>query len=202
MRKIFFLMFVFFIFDIQGDEITEGRFVERDSDYFILNLPYEIGDDVKYIFHENTQLAIDIIEIKVDGETLSVVDEFDPGEASYYFHIREVIEGQMEYFIGMRWYPSNPFRFLSGLRCYDGRGMIYTDLGPNCFSVSDRTNTYEILRGMEILEIRYRIVLPYPTLNIDNLRDLEYEDKRFTEEYRIIVRLTDVFSAPIKRRVQ
>jgi hypothetical protein len=202
MRKIFFLMFVFFIFDIQGDEITEGRFVERDSDYFILNLPYEIGDDVKYIFHENTPLAIDIIEIKVDGETLSVVDEFDPGEADYYFHICEVIEGQTEYFIGMRWYPSNPFSFLSGLRWYDGRGMIYTDLGPNCFSVSDRTNTYEILRGMEILEIRYRIVLPYPTLNIDNLRDREYENKRFTEEYRIIVRLTDVFSAPIKRRVQ
>ena len=111
MRKIFFLIFAFFAFEIQGDEIIRGEFIKIYDNYYILHLPYEVGNDVEYVFVEDTALAIDIIEMRADGVILSSVFNYANDYKRNYFDIRETVEGMNEYFISMAWrlwYP-RPF---------------------------------------------------------------------------------------------
>ena len=171
------------------DEIIKGEIIRLSSGNTLkLNLPYEIEDDVKFIFNENTPLAIDIIEMRADGETLSIVDGFDPGEAyGRGFSIRGIVKGKREYLISMYWWGTRYPAF----RWYDGRGIIGAKKSNG---YNTHANTYELSPGMNVLEIRYRIVIPYPTLDIYNLIDEEYEYKRLTKEYKMIVDLKDVFS--------
>jgi hypothetical protein len=47
---------------------------------------------------------------------------------------------------------------------------------------------------MKVLEIKYRIILPYPCLSIENLYDINYEHKRYTEEYILRVDLSNIWT--------
>jgi hypothetical protein len=171
------------------DEIIKGEFERlRNGDLLELKLPYEIEDDVQFVFHGNIPLAIDIIEMRVDGETLSIVDDFDPGSGwDHYYNITGIGEEKREYFISMVWRWNN--RHMA-FRWYDGRGIIRAEKSNGYKTYA---NTYELSPGMNVFEIRYRIVIPYPTVDIYNLIDQKYEYKRFTKEYRMIVDLTNVF---------
>ena len=187
--KLSFLLIIFFVSTTHGNEFIIGGFISHADDHFILRLPYIVGDNIEYIFEEDTPYAIDIIEILADGQMLAFV--FDPMSVSSfsrsYFRISKTTEDTREYYISMYWYVeylSNISR--DAFQWNDGRSIYFINGVP-------ATNTYEIRRGMEFLEITYRIMLPYPTLTIQNLRDPNYENKIFTEEYRMIVDIRHIF---------
>jgi hypothetical protein len=172
------------------EEVITGKFVKKKDERFLfLDLPYEIGDDVNFIFDKDTPYAIDIIEMYADGKKLSFIDDIRPLEARSYYNIEEVTENKKKYFISMLW-----DLLYSGevLRWNDGRGLIFSKLSPNESSIG--TFSYEISREMKVLEITYRIVLPYPQLSIENLYDKNYKYKKYTEVYKMTVDISNVFS--------
>jgi len=173
---------------IHESDITGGEFVKtKNGRSFILHLPYEIGNDIAFIFVEDTPYAIDIIEMRADGEKLLFVDDIRQLETRSYYNIKEVIKDRKKYFIFMQWDQySNDI-----LRWNDGRGLVFNITGHNENSVD--TFSYEISREMKMLEITYRIVLPYPKLSIENLYDKDYKHKKYTDEYKMIVDLSNIF---------
>jgi len=140
--------------------MLEGKFIKSNSGRsYILNLPYEVEDDVRFVFDKNTLYAIDILQILVDGRTLSITDRGSLIEPQDYFFIHEVTEGQKEYFISMSWRKS-------------GEDILrWTDTGGPDLTKVNQSLAYEISKEMKILDITYRIILPYPSLTINNLFD-------------------------------
>lgn len=176
------------------ENVVIGEFVKEDSQLFILNLSYKIRDDVEFVFDEDTPYAIDIIEIYADGNKLSLLNEdwvFRTARSSFRKH--KVTKNKKDYHMSMYWH----FYYSNNMLCWnDGRGVIFETISgiiPNQDVTSRITNTYAISREMKQLEIKYRIVLPYPSLTIDNLYDLNYEHKIFTEEYSVTVDIGNVF---------
>jgi hypothetical protein len=194
MRKIFLIIFALSVSSVQGIETIEGYFVRKREDLFIINLPYKVEDNIAYVFDEDTPYAIDIIELRADGEKLQYNNDFEAGSfnSRRYFHTKGTEKGKREYFIIMDWYAVYPFPSMA-LQWNDGRYLMFNNRIP-------QENTYVVTNGMKILEITYRIVLPYPLLTIDNLYDLNYEHKIFTEEYHMIVKLNDIF--PILKEIK
>lgn len=204
-KNIFFLIFIFLffsIYEIKGEIIIEalnmpenasntGEFIrinERSLD-FILNLPYEVGEDIKYVFDGFTPYALDIIEIRADGEKLPFVFYAGIGDTIRDYDIRETIKGKKEYFITMYWYLDDTGEQI--LRWDDSRGFRAKQIEPGLFLAY--THCYEISMGMKVLDITYRVVLPYPSLTIDNLSDVKYENKIYTEVYTITIDISNLF---------
>jgi hypothetical protein len=183
----YFLFLTFFLTYAEENAFIEGVFFKRGS-FFILNLPYEIDNNDLFVFDEDTPYAIDIIKIYADGEELSFIEDIRDVQPRTYYRVHEIITGRRNYFISMYWMP-----WYSGevLRWNDGRGIFFTQLTPTRLLIN--IFSYEISRGMNVLEITYRIVLPYPSLSIENLSDKSYENKRYTREYRIRVDISNVF---------
>ena len=184
---LFFLIFNIILFlHAQEDKTVRGEFI-RSGNRFILNLPYEIGDEVRTVFDEDTPLAIDIIEICADGKPLSSIEDFDAPLGRTSFIVNGITRGKNEYYISMFW----RLRY-SGevLHWNDGRGIIFVEVAPNLYA--HKTNTYEISREMKVLEIRYRILLPYPSLTNDELYNQTYTIN-FSEGKKMIVDISEVF---------
>jgi len=205
-RNVYFFIILFFIlnvYDVEGEITIKsstppenasdiGVFIKYDEwgDY-ILNLPYEVGDDVEYIFDEDTPYAIDIIEIKADGEKLSfILDLSALPYARRYVNVKEIVEGKKKYFMTMYWFPE--YIGEQALRWNDGLGLFFVE-GTEAGYIAPWTNSYQISEGMKTLEITYRIMLPYPSLSIKNIRDKNYEDKIYTKEYTITVDISKLF---------
>jgi hypothetical protein len=177
-----------------------GEFIKWDEwgAEFVLNLPYEIGEDVEYVFDKDTPYAIDIIEIRADGEKLSFALELlAPPYSRNYARVKRTIEGKREYYMSMDW--TFGWVTIEGRRGWvkalfwnDGTGFMFKETEPD-YGVP-WTNSYQISDGMEILEITYRIILPYPSLTLNNLRDRNYENKIYTEEYTITIDISNLFT--------
>jgi hypothetical protein len=196
MKNLYILTFFIFFFSnviyAQSSELLRGGFVRR-SNYFILNLPYEINDNVEYIFDEDTPYAIDIIEIWADSKKLSFIDDYGAPECRNTFRIYEVIDSKKQYFVSMIWRSENS----DYLRWNDGRGIIFTEIQPNLFS--HKTNSYEVHKDTKILKIKYRILLPYSSLKLDDLNNKTYPEN-FSKEKEIIVYVSKFFLTA-KRKV-
>jgi hypothetical protein len=183
---LFFLIFnIMFFIHAQGEKIVMGEFI-RSGNRFILNLPYEIGDEVRTVFDEDTPLAIDIIEICADGKPLSFIEDFGTPLGRTSFSVNGITRGKNEYYISMFWRS----HLGEALRWNDGRGIIFVEIAPNLFA--HKTNTYEISQGMKVLEIRYRILLPYPSLTDDELYNQTYTGN-FSAERKMIVDIGKIF---------
>ena len=192
-HKIFFVNFIFLIFsEIHGYEIYKGEFQKYYEGFYILNLPYYIDDNVKYIFEEDTPFAIDIIEILVDDAILPTNFRFEFGSlySRRSFKIQETTEGINKYYISMCWYMVHPLPG-EAIFWHDRRGLLKKEIAPGEFIID--LNMYLITQDIKNLEITYRIVLPYPSVTIDNLADLNYNSKLFSNEYKISVDICNFF---------
>ena len=187
----YFILFVscnLFLFNnkILGNEIMHVEYSFRNN-YFILNLPYEVENDIEIIFAEDTPLATEIMEIWADGVKLSFINDTNVPLGRTYYDIRRKEINKNRYFISMYWrIHQNGI-----LRWNDGRGIIFNEIAPGMFS--HMTNTYEINQYIENLVILYRIVIPYPTLSINNLYDIKYNNKIYSKNYRIEANLFSIF---------
>jgi hypothetical protein len=168
----------------QGYKTVTGEFI-KDDNYFILELPYEVGDEVKAVFDEDTPLAVDIIEMRADGKRLSFIEDFGVPLSQTGFGAHVTTGGKKEYYIKMFWRPSS-----RGFAWNDGRGIIGVKVAPNL--LAHKTNSYEISPGMKTLEIRYRILLPHPFLTNDELYNQPFRGNS-SEERRMIVDVSKVF---------
>ena len=93
----------------------------------------------------------------------------------------------------MYWDPLNSV-YSGKILCWnDGRGLLGSHINPNYISGGIFTNTYEISQDMNELEIRYRILLPYQSITINDLFYKTYNEN-FSKEYRIVVDLSNVFT--------
>ena len=190
-NRTFFLIFLSCVFvNIQGSDAIEGEMLKRGEGFFVLKLSYLIENNVEHIFDEDNQYIIYIVDMRANGVKLNYVLELSalPSFPQYY-SIHETTEGRVDYYVYMHWTVADGYFFSRDVfQWWDGRGRIFFEEG-----YEPHTYTYEIRRGMEFLEITYRIMLPYPTLTIQNLRDPNYENKIFTEEYRMIVDIRHIF---------
>ena len=183
------LIFVFFfnvIINLWCNEYFTGYFIQSGQ-YFLLDLPYLIDNSTEYIFDNDTPLAIEIIDIRADGEKLFFIDDIRNISARTYFNINKRNFSGLHY-ITMYW-----IQWYSGevIRWNDGRGVIFEETSPNTYILS--TNTFEITKNMEIIEITYRIVIPNISITINDLIDRNYNVLEFTDIYHILVRLEGIF---------
>jgi len=184
---IIFLICFSFIINAQGNEIMKGEFI-KDGDNFAIKLPYKIGNHIKYVFVEWTTYAIDIIDIRADGIKLSFFHDPSVPNGLPFFRTQKTIKGKDTYFQYMVW---KPVFYNKVLTWNDGRGLIFTEIAP--YTSTTSTNSYKILRDMNILEIRYRILLPYPSLTLDDIYEKTYIGN-FTKEYTIFVDLSTLWT--------
>ena len=170
----------------QENRNIESTFLKVQN-YYILNLPYEIENNVEYVFDADTPLAIDIIKIQADDKILFFTEDIREINTRTYFNTNKTKKGEKYYFISMLWKP-----WYSGevLRWNDGRGIIFSEIKPNIFKMT--TNTYEISRGMNTLKITYRILLPYSSLSINELLNKNYVNN-FSKLYNIVVDISKIF---------
>jgi hypothetical protein len=179
-------------FDGQTVETVKGEFIKKGR-YYVLNLPYEIGDDIEYVFDEDTPDAIDIIGIWADSfNKLPLISTpVSAGLGRTYFNIRETTE-EKKYHISMSWIIWDHITWGDYLFWSNGRGFRGFRLEGSTKVYEAVGNTYEIYRGMRQLEIRYRILLPYPSITIDDLFYKTYIEN-FSKEYKIIVDISNLF---------
>ena len=179
---------------LKDNKIIFGEFVNSGiSGKYILNLPYEIEDDVEFIFYDDTPLAIDIIEIYVDGEELLFSDNveiFRHSNMQTSLNILPIIKDKKEYIIQMQWYL-----YSNRLLCwYNGKGASSEKLNIFGFEVIyPITNAYTISNDKKQMVIRYRILFPYSTMTIDDLRNKTYKDN-FSKEKIMIVDTGNIFN--------
>ena len=124
---------------------------------FILRLPYQINKENTAVFKEDSPLALDIVEIRADGELLSFVDDIRHLRTRGYWQLAPVTPGQDIYYITMYWDKIVPYN-LQTIRWNDGKGLYFTRV-YKAFS-HPNTNSYEIERGSRDLEISYRVQIP------------------------------------------
>jgi hypothetical protein len=163
--------------------IREGEFKKIDG-FYILNLPYELEVTDELVFDEDTPYAIDIIEIRTNRRKIYATEYLSFVELRTSFRTHKI--EKTEHFITMFWILVEPGK----LYWDDGRWTIFVEIAPNNFVY--RKNAYLVSKRMKVLEIKYRIILPYPGLSIENLYDINYEHKRYTEEYTLRVDLSNI----------
>jgi hypothetical protein len=167
---------------MKGDMIKTGNFIRINDRLFILNLSYEIDDSVKFVFDEDTPFAIDVINIIADGKAISFTDDTNVFGARSYYNIQKVDVEKRHYYISMYWF----LRCSSELSWNDGRGIIFERISgilTDSDVVAPTTNTYAITNDIKLLEIKYRILLPYPGITIENLFFKDHDDMHYTNEY-------------------
>ncbi|MDR0322458.1 MAG: hypothetical protein LBI28_13240 [Treponema sp.] len=205
MKIKYLLLVLLFLFSCSSEnkkinevEIIQGEFFKVDDQLLILNLPYKIDKNIKLVFDEDTPYAIDIIEIYADAKKLSYSDYVYNGHRERsYFRINPVSDIKNEYYISMFWYAEYDPKYRDWLCWNDGRGLIYRGRQPNGLpdftEPAVKANTYELTKGMKHLVIRYRILLPYSSLTIDDLYNKTYENN-FSDERIMVVDISDVFN--------
>ena len=145
----------------------------------------------KFVFHEQTPFAIDFIEVLVDGRKQPPRNRWSSNHimgitSINNFGIREVTELQNKYFITMTWRRIGQ----EGIFWYDGGGPY------ELYQVNPRhSRGYYIPSKSKTLEITYRIILPYPSLTIENLFDKNYKDKKYSNVNKISINLEDFFNS-------
>lgn len=176
--KKYFLLIIIFLFNncVQTDSninIIEGEFYKLDNWSYVLNLPYEIDAADEFVFDEDTPYAIDIIEIYINGKKLSGTDNILAfGEQRASFSTHKVNKEKNEYFISMFWMSIES-------------GKLFWDDGRLYF--------YQISKQAKELKIKYKIVLPYTNITIENFHDKNYKHKRYTNDYVLRVDLRKVW---------
>jgi len=168
---------------IENGEVIKRQIIGNDGSWS-LNLPYEISDDIEYVFHKHTPLAIDFIEIFVDGKSFPFCTDFSKRagvyDATLRYRLSEAEEENNEYYISMNW------------RRIGLEGIYWEDY---TLGLSPHSRALYIPRKSKKLHITYRIILPYETLTPQNLFDKDYKDKKYTEELKICVNLEDFFKS-------
>jgi hypothetical protein len=183
-KNLYLYIFFFLSFFVNGqdNEIIEGKFKLADTsllnDEWVLELPYEIENNIEVVFQEDTAFAIDFIQIMADGEELDVSGTSGAlVKFKTYYKLKDVEKGKNNYYILMKWYRG-------------GESLRWSDHGGNPV----HSRSYEVLKSTKTLEIVYRIILPYTLLTFDNLFDKNYKEKMYTKEYRIrINNINEVF---------
>jgi len=172
------------IVNYEDDEIIKGQIVSENSSAWSIKLLYEINDEVEYVFTYWTYFAIDFIDITVDGNKLPVnfsytIALYNPSMDYRRYELYKV-EEKKQHFISMLWTRVG----IEGIYWED-----YT------MGASAHSRGYYIPRESKILHITYRIILPYPTMTVENLFDKTYKNKIYTKEYKMYVDLEELFNS-------
>jgi hypothetical protein len=166
----------------EDSETIKGKFIFAGGSWD-LYLPYEINNEVEYVFVEGTRFTIDFINITVDGKELPVSTDLSlrmlVNDPLVRYKLCKVKE-KKEYHISMLWSRKGT------------EGIYWEDF---TLGTSNHSRAYYIPRKSKRLHITYRIILPYPTLTPKNLFDKDYEHKVYTNEYKICVDLEELFSS-------
>jgi len=181
------LLFLFLPINLFSIDVYQNN-IFINNNFLIMNLPYEIDDTIVSLFDIDTPLAINIIAIYADGNALSYIIDTSVPERRYYYNLQRRNPNTNNYYISMFW------RFIgeSSLIWNDGRGIIFEEILPNLFL--QRTNSYEIPQNTNVLTIIYKITLPYDSLTINNLVDINYSNKLYTKKYIIEFDLYSFFN--------
>jgi len=177
MKYNYIILLVNFIFGsfLYAQHINEAEY-ERTNTMLNIRLPYHINSGINRVFHENTVLAINIIEIRVDEE--QIFPEFNVIDYMHTFSIkRKWINRNLNlYYMKMQWthtYYNNSNHFL----WCDGRSY----------------DTYIIREGSQRLFIRYRIIYPFCFPTVEKLRTNNIPRHAYSDEYSVIIDLTGMW---------
>lgn len=160
-------------------ENFEGEFYKKDW-FYILNLPYNINDDIEYVFDKSTPMAIDLIYLYADGRKVNRTDRrlifIDPHNN---FYIHKVNKENNENYISMFWISL----------ASDEKKMIWYD---------GIAHFYQVTRNVKTLKIKYRILLPHENITIEDLYLRNNENLKYSEEYIISVDLKKLWDSEAK----
>ena len=180
---------------VLNDDETGLYLTSNNSAPYYVQFDINTGELIgKFVFYERIHSAIDFIEILVDGRRQPFFNRkietniaFASSPNRNNFSIREITEQKNEYFItmhswsrigqeGIFWWegegPNEPFKS----KPWHSRGIY----------ISSKSKT---------LDITYRIILPYPSMTIENLYDKNYKYKNYSKVYKIRVNLEDFFNS-------
>jgi hypothetical protein len=148
---------------------------ERISGGFELRLPYQCGQNTT-IFSEDTELAIIILEMTVDGI--------------------EIFPERHNFLTEENWKIKVPMEIRNAGGRADTRymRMFWDFLGGGRSIWSDGpSGRYYIIPVCNRLFIRYKVVFPFRGVSIEKLEGLDIPEDAYSEEYFVSVDLTNVF---------
>lgn len=157
MRKnIIFLIYSLLVFQVLYAQykFTPARPIFVD-DFVVLDFPYLVDDGVKKIYESDTPLAVDILEVIVDGKKLSYTrDDTGGADPTAWIEVQDRIPNRSIYTVRTFWRVT----YNGHIIWNDGQGMLHKKIPPNYIEVY--TNSYEIYNGIQAVKVRYRIRLP------------------------------------------
>jgi hypothetical protein len=142
------------------------------GDYELV-LPYTIPRGKTKVFDDRAQLAIDIIEMFVDGEKIEPSTDMVIRETILGVDARRVVKGENEFKIVMAW---NKSRYTGKLIWNGARSSL----------------SYMISSGHKELRFRYKIVIPFLFFTAKKLRDGQIPKNSYSPEYEVIVNLENI----------
>ncbi|MDR1388347.1 MAG: hypothetical protein LBJ31_00025 [Treponema sp.] len=165
-----------YIILVTGLLMMMGRSLLGAQNMYELSLPYQFNERLPRVFADDTTLAINIIEILVDGELIfpqsdGILREFIPK-----METRRAGKNESSFYITMTWVPINT----------DGvRHIVWNDLRSSY--------SYMIPEGSRTLLIRYNVILPFPSVSVEKLIHNQIPEGFCTEDYEVKVSLDNIF---------
>jgi hypothetical protein len=151
------------------------------SPFYILDLPYEIPEGIKFVFEPDTPLAIKIIAMEIDGRKLDPL--FNPEgpliEPRTFVNLARTDRNSSQYHLSMYWHINST------------NDILYWHDG--------RVTKYRLSRGMRELKIKYKVVIPSSSDSIllfDNLYKEIIDERYLTNEYWVNIDLSTIFKGP------
>jgi len=142
-----------------------------------LRLPYQRNTRITRVFHEDTELAIIILEMAVDGEQIfSEVSSINSDYRPFMKKKHTKREANI-YYMRMIWDAINS----KNIQKYEWKD-------PRTWS-----RCYTIRKGSKKLFIKYKIVVPFPFVTIKKLLQYNIPEYVYSEEYCISVDLSEIW---------
>lgn len=179
MRKKYLFLIIFNIIGGSGFVFTQNFYelnYERTRYKLELKIPYQLNMKISRIFHEDTILAIKILEMKVDGK--QIFPEFDGTQGSNGLKMKtKLVNKKLSiFYMRMIWIFSDS-----------------SDIKEFTWSDGRSYDSYIIREGSKNLFIRYKIIFPFPFVTVKKLKENNIPENSYSEEYCVSVDLTNAF---------
>jgi hypothetical protein len=169
--------------------------VKYNDYYYLVNLPYSVPENIDLVFDHDTPLVINIVGIYIDGKKL----EYNPDtpidfgfEPIPYFNLLKINQDDSnnECYLTMWWSKRTDDE--EALYWHGGRGAV--------FEQEDRlreypfVKSYKLEKGMNNIIIKYKILIPYNGISLNDLYELKDDDEHYSTIFSVSINLDEVWN--------
>lgn len=188
MKKLVFIFTAILFFSCSKNEfhkMTPSPIIFGEN-YCEIKLTYDVDKDTQYIFSPDTTVALDIMDVTADGNTLDMVQDepFNVSECPLKI-IKEFSKNDCYITLHLKGFHTDKYYLWN-----DGRGILFNQ-GENDV-MYPYTNSYLIPRNPNKLIIRYRVLLPSSGIDYSFLYKSKDNTGRYTKTYIANISLSDI----------